>query len=127
MNEMASDNIARAGGTRLSAACGIPRTCGPEMEAYIDKANVLHVVSPGLDVNGEYERRLFVSDGGTLCDQYESNRSCSVNLKVAHELGSTKVASSPWLGIPMSRCYPEISGSRADTRQEPCICSVQSI
>ena len=115
MNEIASDNIARPvvhDHGRRPAACGIPRTCRPETEAYIDKADVLYVVSPGLDESMASTReRLFVSDGGTLRDQYESNRNCSVNLEVAHGLGSTKVANSPWLGIPLSRYYPEISRS----------------
>ena len=115
---MVSGNIVKAGGTRswtTPSSLRYPaniRTSEPETEAYIDKANVLYVVSPGLDeLMASTRERLFVSDGGTFRDQYESNRSWSVNLEVALELGSTKVASSPQLGIPLSRYYPEISRS----------------
>ena len=60
-----------------------------------------------------------MSDGGMLRNQYKSNRNCFEDLEVAHELGFMEVAHGPGLNVPLSRCYPEISGFRADTRQEP--------
>lgn len=97
------------------ATCRIPRNMRTgsrgRWHRYTDKANVLHVVSPGLnELMASTTKGLYESNSGTPRDQYESNRNCFVNLEVTHELGSTEVASSPWLGIPLSRYYPEISG-----------------
>lgn len=59
-----------------------------------------------------------MSEGGTLRDQYKSNRNCFVDLEVAHELGSMEVASGPWLGVPLSiKVLPGDSGILKDSEQ----------